>query len=240
MSRGGAGTVDGRSAAPGGYRAVRIGDGAGDGCTRSITRIGRLRSQLGITGRPGSGIGRCTGAGDGKRGGAQTTSPAAGREPSPSPGIFIEGIPKALSASTIWHPSGRESERISVSGMTGPGHDPHDFSSLGTHGHAMRITFSVEMIHEIHAEIIDTFRELAQRNGDDETGIVYEVRDPGTLAFIVLAINLASTPIEQAAVALHRIASQPSVLRRQQEDGPDRCRDHPRGGRLVPGGCAVR
>ena len=72
----------------------------------------------------------------------------------------------------------------------------------------MRITFSVEMIHEIHAEIIDTFRDLAQRNGDDETGVVYEVRDPGTLAFIVLAINLASTPVEQAAVALHRIASQ--------------------------------
>lgn len=72
----------------------------------------------------------------------------------------------------------------------------------------MRIAFTVEMIHEIHREIIDTFRELAQRNGDDETGIVYDVRDQGTLDFIVMAINLAPTSIEQAAVALHRIASQ--------------------------------
>ncbi len=71
----------------------------------------------------------------------------------------------------------------------------------------MRITFSVEMIHEIPAEIIDTVRELAHQNGDDETGIVYDVRDPGTLDFIVMAINLAPTPVEQAAVALHRIAS---------------------------------
>jgi death-on-curing family protein len=72
----------------------------------------------------------------------------------------------------------------------------------------MRITFSAEMIHEIHAEIIDTFREIAQRNGEDEAAIVYDVRDPGTLDFIVMAINLAPTPVEQAAVALHRIASQ--------------------------------
>ena len=72
----------------------------------------------------------------------------------------------------------------------------------------MRIAFTVEMIHEIHREIIDTFRELAQRNGDDKTGIVYDVRDQGTLDFIVMAINLAPTSIEQAAVALHRIASQ--------------------------------
>ena len=72
----------------------------------------------------------------------------------------------------------------------------------------MRIAFTVEMIHEIHREIIDTFRELAQRNGDDETGIVYDIRDQGTLDFIVMAINLAPTSVEQAAVALHRIASQ--------------------------------
>lgn len=72
----------------------------------------------------------------------------------------------------------------------------------------MRIAFTVEMIHEIHREIIDTFRELAQRNGDDETGIIYDVRDQATLDFIVMAINLAPTSVEQAAVALHRIASQ--------------------------------
>lgn len=86
--------------------------------------------------------------------------------------------------------------------------NPYHFSSFSTHGHAMRITFSVEMIQEIHAEIIDTFRVLAHQNGDDETGIVFDVRDPGTLDFIVMAINLAPTPVEQAAVALHRIASQ--------------------------------
>lgn len=72
----------------------------------------------------------------------------------------------------------------------------------------MRITFSVEMILDIHTEIIDTFRNLAQRNGEDETAIVYDVRDAATLDFIVMAINLAPTPVEQAAVALHRIASQ--------------------------------
>lgn len=72
----------------------------------------------------------------------------------------------------------------------------------------MRITFSVEMINDIHTEIIDTFRELAQLNGDDETAIVYNVRDAATLDFIVMAINLASMPVGQATVALHRIASQ--------------------------------
>ena len=92
--------------------------------------------------------------------------------------------------------------------MIRPGEHSYHFSSFGANGQAMRIAFTVEMIHEIHREIIDTFRELAQRNGDDETGIVYDVRDQGTLDFIVMAINLAPTSIEQAAVALHRIASQ--------------------------------
>ena len=76
----------------------------------------------------------------------------------------------------------------------------------------MCIAFTVEMIHEIHREIIDTFRELAQRNGGDEIGIVYDVRDQATLDFIVMTINLAPTSVEQAAVALHRIASQHPYL----------------------------
>ena len=92
--------------------------------------------------------------------------------------------------------------------MIRPGEHSYHFSAFGANGQAMRIAFTVEMIHEIHREIIDTFRELAQRNGDDKTGIVYDVRDQGTLDFIVMAINLAPTSIEQAAVALHRIASQ--------------------------------
>lgn len=67
-SRDDAGTDDGCSVAPGGYRAARIGDGAGDMCTRSITRIGRFRSRPVITGQRESRIGRPVGAGDRRRG----------------------------------------------------------------------------------------------------------------------------------------------------------------------------
>ena len=134
-------------------------------------------------------------------------SGAAGREPSMCPAVSRRNAESRVSIHKTAPVRAGEREDFGIED-DGSGHEPYHFSSFSTHGHTMRITFSVEMIHEIHAEIIDTFRELAQRNGDDETGIVYEVRDPGTLAFIVLAINLASTPVEQAAVALHRIASQ--------------------------------